>query len=167
MTPVRRLDVQDAAALRAARLEALTLFPDCFCADLELTEAWRDEQWVETLARVPWFGAEKDGTLVAVAALMRPASKKVRHTGELMSMYVRASEQGTGLAAALLYTILRFAAEDGLEQVKLTVSADNKRAIRFYERHEFRVVGRVPNYIRVAGGLHDELVMVRSVSLSD
>jgi ribosomal protein S18 acetylase RimI-like enzyme len=167
VTAARRLGTNDAAALRAIRLEALTLFPDCFCADLELTEAWTPEQWVESLARVPWFGVEKDGELVGIAALMRPASKKIRHTGELMSMYVRTAEQGTGLAAALLDAVLRFAAEDGQDQVKLTVSADNARAIRFYERHEFRVVGRVPNYIRIGDVLHDELVMIRHVSQSD
>ena len=160
MSAVRRLGPQDADALRSIRLEALRLHPDGFCADLELTEAWTHQQWVDSLRNVAWFGAEKGGELVAVVAFMRPASKKIRHTGDLMSMYVRSSERGSGLADAMMAALLAHAAGE-VEQVKLTVNADNARAIRFYERHGFRSVGRVPNYIRVDGRLHDELIMVR------
>ena len=166
MSSVRRLGQQDAAKLRNIRLEALRLHPDGFCADLELTEKWTPEQWSDSLRNVAWFGAEKGDELVAVVAFTRPASKKIRHTGDLMSMYVRASERGTRLADALVTALLAHAAED-VEQVKLTVNADNARAIRFYERHGFRAVGRVPGYIRVEGKLYDELIMVRRVSPSD
>ena len=41
------------------------------------------------------------------------------------------------------------------------------RAVKFYERHGFRTVGRVPRAMRVGGRVFDELTMVRAVSESD
>jgi ribosomal protein S18 acetylase RimI-like enzyme len=163
---VKRLGSDDAAALRALRIEALTLHPACFCADLDLERELTLEQWEERLRRAAWFGAKKDDTLIGMVAFTRPVSKKIGHTGELASMYVRAGERGTGVATALLKAVIDHAAE-GVEQLKLTVNADNTGAIRFYERHGFRTVGRIPNYIRIGEAVHDELTMVRSISSSD
>lgn len=160
------LGAADADALRAIRLEALRLHPDCFCADLDAAEAMTPAQWAESLERGTWFGARKEGVLIAIAHFGRPASKKIAHTGDLSSMYVRESERGTGAADALLTAVISHAAGE-VEQVKLTVNADNPRAIRFYERHGFRTIGRVPNFIRVGDKLHDEIIMIRGVSASD
>jgi len=54
-----------------------------------------------------------------------------------------------------------------VEQIQLTVNADNARAIKFYERHGFRTVGRMPHALLVDGRYYDELTMVRAVSSSD
>jgi len=163
---VERLSVTDVDALRAIRLEALKLHPDCFCMDIEAAEAMTNEQWSGSLARGTWFGIRKNGTLIAIAAFTRPASTKLCHTGELSAMYVRADARGSGVADALVRGILGHAVNE-VEQVKLTVNADNARAVKLYERHGFRVVGRLPHIIRVADRLYDELVMIRAVSPSD
>jgi ribosomal protein S18 acetylase RimI-like enzyme len=161
-----QLGVADLEALRVLRLEALALHPDCFCADPDLVKALTTEQWTEALARGTWFGARKDGALVAIAAFTRPQSKKIDHTGELSAMYVRAEARGSGIADALVRKIIERAVSE-VDQIKLTVNADNACAIKLYERHGFRVVGRVPRYIRVGDRLYDELTMLRGVSPSD
>jgi len=163
---VERLGVADLDALRAIRLEALRLHPDSFCMDLDVAEAMTNEQWCESLSRGTWFGIRKDGALIAIAAFTRPSSKKLRHTGELSAMYVRADARGSGVADALVRGIVDHVVNE-VEQIKLTVNADNVRAIKLYERHGFRVAGRLPHIIRVAGNTYDELVMVRAVSPSD
>ena len=163
---VERLGVSDVDALRAIRLEALKLHPDCFCTDLAVAEAMTNEQWSESLARGTWFGIRKNGTLIAIAAFTRPASWKLCHTGELSAMYVRADARCSGIADALVRGVVGHAVGE-VEQVKLTVNADNARAIKLYERHGFRVVGRLPHIIRVADRYYDELVMMRAVSPSD
>ena len=161
-----QLGVADLETVRVLRLEALALHPDCFCADPDLVAAQTTEQWTEALARGTWFGARKDGALVAIAACTRPQSKKIDHTGELSAMYVRAEARGSGIADALVRRIIEHAVSE-VDQIKLTVNADNARAIKLYERHGFRAVGRVPRYIRVGDRLHDELIMLRGVSPSD
>ena len=81
-------------------------------------------------------------------------------------MYVREAARGTGLSAAMFDAVIDHAT--GLvEQLQLTVNADNARAIKFYERHGFRTVGRIPRALLVDGRYYDELSIVRGVSSSD
>lgn len=44
--------------------------------------------------------------------------------------------------------------------MELAVSADNSAAIRFYQRHGFVEVGRIPNGFLGHGTENDELIMV-------
>jgi len=161
-----RLGVADVEVLRAIRLEALRLHPEAFCFDLDVAEALTHDQWADGLAKGTSFGVRMDDVLVAIAAFTRPCSKKLMHTGELSAMYVRAEMRGKGIADTLIRGIIGHAVSE-VEQIKLTVNAENARAVKLYERHGFRIVGRIPRVIRVGDRLHDELIMVRGVSPSD
>jgi ribosomal protein S18 acetylase RimI-like enzyme len=166
-TPVvERLGAADAEDARTIRLEALKLHPESFCADLEAWEAKTLEQWQSMLSAGAWFGVRQSGKLVAVAAFTRPCSEKLAHTGELSGMYVRAEQRGTGIADALIHGVIEHAVHE-VVQVKLTVNAENTRAIKLYERHGFRIVGRIPHVIHVGDKFYDEVVMVRGVSTTD
>jgi len=163
---VRRLGPDDLDALREIRLEALRLHPDCFAADLETEEAMAPQEWSSRLASAATFGGFADGALSGIAVFARPRFKKTMHTGELGAMYVRAMARGKGLADAILNAVIDQASGE-VEQIKLTVNAENSRAIKFYERHGFRMVGKYPNSLRVGGRTYEELIMVRPVSASD
>jgi ribosomal protein S18 acetylase RimI-like enzyme len=167
MTPmVRRLDDADYEALREIRLESLRLHPECFSADPDVEEAFTREQWLARLATAVSFGGFTNGALNGIVVFARPPSKKTRHTGELGAMYVRAVARGTGLADALVEAVIDHAVSE-VEQIKLTVNAENARAIGLYERHGFRQIGKYPNSLRVAGRTYEELIMLRAVSNSD
>ena len=107
-----------------------------------------------------------DGTLSGMVVFSRPTRPKLAHTGEIGAMYVRDAARGTGLADALLRAALDHAA-GVVEQVQLTVNAQNPRAIKFYERHGFRPIGRIPRSLHVGERYYDDLLMLRAVSLSD
>ena len=81
-------------------------------------------------------------------------------------MYVREAARGSGLADELMMAFLDYAATQ-VDQVILTVEAGNDRAIRLYERHGFRPVGKIPRSILVDGEYFDELQMFRTLSASD
>ena len=163
---VARLTPADAEALRDLRREALLLHPTAFSADPDIESKLTLEQWRERLNSRVWFGGKLDGVLCGMAAFSTEASRKTRHTGHLGSMYVREAARGTGVADELIEAFIEHATQH-VEQVILTVEAGNVRAIKFYERHGFRAIGRVPRSIVVDGKYYDELQMFRTVSPSD
>jgi ribosomal protein S18 acetylase RimI-like enzyme len=163
---VRHLTGADFEALREIRLEALRLHPDAFSAELEIEEAMSREQWLSRMVTAVTLGGFVDDKLAGIVIFVKPVSKKTRHTGELGAMYVRSDRRGTGLADALIEAVIDRAVNE-VEQLKLTVNAENGRAIKLYERHGFRTIGKYPNSLHVNGRSYEELIMFRSVSSSD
>jgi ribosomal protein S18 acetylase RimI-like enzyme len=163
---IRKLTPDDVRSVRALRREALLLHPEAFSSDPDRDAAVTDEQWRERLAAGCWFGSFACGELVGMVAYVPETSRKTAHTGELGSMYVRESLRGSGAADALIRAVVTDASAR-LEQITLTVNAENGRAIRLYERHGFSAVGRVPDALRVQGRSYDELIMWRRISARD
>jgi ribosomal protein S18 acetylase RimI-like enzyme len=82
------------------------------------------------------------------------------HRATLVGVYVRKGERGTGIAANLLHAVTEHARDHGVLQLELAVNAQNSAAIRFYQRHGFVEVGRIPNGFQGDGTENDELIMV-------
>ena len=164
---VVRLGEADAETLREIRLEALTAHPDAFSADPDVEGAFTVEQWKAAIARRAWFAAKDGRYWLGICCYSRDThSKKTQHMGSFGAMYVRAAHRGKGVADALIEAALA-AAADEIEQMVLTVNAENKGAIALYERHGFRAYGRIPRSIKVGDRTHDELEMARLVSSTD
>ena len=163
---VRRLGPADYDALRELRLESLRRHPGFFAADPQQEAAMPKEEWLRRLASAVSFGGFVEGKLSGLLVFSRSTRPKLAHTGDLGAMYVRDEARGSGLADALMNAVIDHAATV-VEQIRLTVNAENARAIRFYERHGFRQIGRIPRSLRVDGRYYDELLMFRPVSSSD
>lgn len=163
---VRPLAPVDYEALRDIRLEALRRHPEFFAADLAQEEAASREEWLARLSSAVTLGGFLDGRLCGLLVLARPSRPKLAHTGEVGAMYVREEARGAGLADALMHAAIDLASRE-MEQLKLTVNAQNARAVRFYERHGFREIGRIPKSLFVDGRYYDELLMLRRVSPID
>lgn len=159
---VQQLLVEDAEALRDLRREALLLHPTAFSADPDIESKLTLDAWRERLARGNWFGGRHDGTLVGMASYWTEPSRKTRHTARVGSMYVREIARGSGMADELLEAVLNEAAKH-VEQATLSVEASNTRALRLYERHGFRLVGRFPRNLLIDGKYYDELEMHRDL----
>jgi ribosomal protein S18 acetylase RimI-like enzyme len=71
------------------------------------------------------------------------AAQAVAHrpTVELSKIYVLPAQHRSGVAAELMATSVRAAAESGARSVWLGVNQRNERANRFYEKQGFEVVG--------------------------
>mgnify|MGYP001545757215 FL=1 len=163
---VRKLTPADVPALRQLRLESLRLHPECFGADLETEEAMSVADMAARMAAGVTFGGFAEGVLSGMVVFVKPNGRKTGHTGELAAMYVRANARGTGLADALVEAVIDEAVNK-VEQIKLTVNAENPPAIKLYERHGFRTIGKYPNSLRVGDRTYEELIMLRPVSASD
>lgn len=82
---------------------------------------------------VVFWGYEETGTLVGVMGL-----QKVQDVTLIRHAYVRTASQGRGIGAHLLSHLRELAKGP----VLIGTWADAIWAIRFYERHGFRIVGR-------------------------
>ena len=109
------------------------------------------------LAMFGTFDGERQTGLVA---FRQSEGLKAAHRGDLVQMYVRPEARGTGCAMALVEQVLAHATPL-VEQVHLTVSADNAPAIRLYEKAGFTTYGTEPRALKVDGRYIDEHLMVR------
>jgi RimJ/RimL family protein N-acetyltransferase len=157
----------NAPLLREIRLEALAAHPTYLASDPTYEGSWPLDRWRESLAKAHWLLARFDGEPAGICVFTYPAhNSKQRHTGHVGSMYARDAFKGKGVGDALLQALLDHAATC-VEQVALTVTAENVRAIRLYERFGFREYGRIPRSIFYDGRYYDDVEMIRPVSASD
>ncbi|GHD52818.1 N-acetyltransferase [Mycetocola manganoxydans] len=95
---------------------------------------------------------EPSDTDVASALTIRP-------TIELSKVYVLAGSHGRGVSAPLIAATLDAAAETQAAGIWLGVNDQNARAVRFYEKSGFRIVGR--KTFQLGSGLENDFVMER------
>lgn len=160
MVVIRELVLEDVAVLRELRLEALRLHPDAFGSAHEVEAAEPMSEFAARVAKGGLFGGFVDDRLLGMAGFSVHDAARLRHKGTLGGMYVREAARGSGLAAAIVDTVLDHAATR-VEQVLLTVAAHNRRAIRFYERLGFVSYATEPRALKVGTRYVDELLMVR------
>jgi len=92
---------------------------------------------------------ERDGELIGYAQLSRrpvtvPEGDHPTPAVEIYRFYVLHAWHGSGLAAALMDACVAHARETGASLLRLGVWEHNPRAMRFYEKHGFAVVGEQP-----------------------
>jgi ribosomal protein S18 acetylase RimI-like enzyme len=163
---IRRLERADAEAFRLIRLEGLQNDPEAFGSTFEKDSNEPAEFWVDRLDRNAIFGAFCDDRLVGVAGFYVLSAPKLSHKGVLWGMYVRPEARGSGLAAALVETLLEHAGKE-VEQVQLTVVVSNPRARRFYERMGFVEYGLEERALKHKGLYYDETLMVKFLSRNE
>jgi RimJ/RimL family protein N-acetyltransferase len=163
---VRRFEMGEAEALRRLRLLALRDTPDAFGMGLAQDEARPLESWQQWISANPPFGAFVGEEPLGLASFSRQIAANLAHRGTLGAMYVAPMLRGRGAAAELVEAVL-IHARTLVEQVHLSVNADNVRAHRFYRRMGFVEYGREPAGLRCAGVDHDVLLMVRSLRPAD
>ena len=108
--------------------------------------------------------AESGGRAVGYARLRRgPAPGCVSDPGavEIERLYVLQEWKGAGAAAALMGACLDRARADGFRTVWLGVWERNDRAVAFYRKWGFSVVGKKP--FAVGSDVQDDYVMERAL----
>ena len=160
---VRRLSASDAANFRDLRLDGLRAHPEAFGASWEEEAAQPLPWFVDRLSRNVIFGGGPTGTsdLWGVAGFYVLDSAKQRHKGVLWGMFVQPEARGTGLAPSLVARVLEHAKET-VEEVRLTVVANNMAAVRLYERAGFQQYGLERRALKIGDDYYDEVLMALS-----
>ncbi len=125
----------------------------CFPAD-----AWPEELIARLLPRFT-AAAEADGTLLGYLVL-----STVLDEGNVDNVAVAPEHRRRGIADALLDDAEARGRAMGLSSVTLEVRAGNLPAIRLYEKHGFREVGRRRDYYERPR--EDAILMTKDFSLS-
>ncbi|WP_425040629.1 N-acetyltransferase family protein [Primorskyibacter sp. S187A] len=157
---IRRLTPRDLEAYRKLWLEGLRLFPDAFLLTESEARLVSDATLTRALAAGHHWGAEQDGTVVAIATLRRAGPHRLQHTADIGPFYVQPAAQGRGLGRQLLDAMLASAREEGLLQVELCVDAENKRAQQMYRNAGFEQFGRRPRSVMIDNTPRDDLLML-------
>jgi ribosomal protein S18 acetylase RimI-like enzyme len=157
---IRRLGSSDADAFRLIRLEGLRNDPEAFGSTFEKESSESVQYFLDRLTRCAVFGGFAGDRLVGVAGFYSFEDTKSRHKGVLWGMYVTPEARGSGLATALVETLLEHASKE-VEQVQLTVVVSNPRARRFYQRMGFVEYGLEEKSLKYKGAYFDEVLMVK------
>jgi L-amino acid N-acyltransferase YncA len=160
---IRQLSPDEIDIFRRIRLEALRCEPASFASRFEDWIILPNGEWRRRLAD-PVFVAFSNSEPIGVMGLLRFRPRKMAHRATLVSVYVRKSERGTGIAADLLSVVSNVARSLGILQMELAVNAENSAALRFYQRHGFVEVGRIPGGLVEGDREIDDVIMVRRLS---
>ncbi len=109
------------------------------------------------------LGAYIGESLAGVVSFMREGGdrEKLRHKGLLFRMYVAKNARGRGVAKMLIQDVIaRVKGLDDIEQINLTVIANNEHAKTLYEKIGFVSFGSEYNAIKWNGKYFTEELMV-------
>jgi predicted GNAT family acetyltransferase len=149
-TTVRRIRAEDAARMRALRLEMLADSPLAFIETIAEAAARTHKEFAARVARLAvgpeaaQFIAEADARFVAHAGgLIAPDDPTIT---VIFAVYVTPSWRGRGLLGALVEGVAAWSRSVGRPELLLEVVVGNDRAVRAYERIGFVDTGvRVPH----------------------
>ena len=155
---IRRLLPEDATDYRGIRLRALRTTPEAFSSTYEVESERPVEAFADRLATSRVFGAYQSSSIVGMIGLLPESGAKLGHKALIWGFFVDPCERGRGTGALLMEAALKEAGSV-VEQVMLTVVADNVAAIRLYERFGFRRYGTEPRALKTPDGYVDEALM--------
>ncbi len=106
------------------------------------------------------FGAFDEEQLIGITGFNRMARQRAMHRGELVQVYVDSNYRGQNIGEKLIRGVLNYAFTlDGIEQVQLSVIADNRAAIQLYEKVGFKTFGVQPRYFKAGDTYMDQQFM--------
>lgn len=143
MLTVECIDATRWKDLREVRLDALRDSPDAFWATWNDENRYARDDWVRFTRTVAWFVAVHDdpttrNSVGLVGCLRRTEAPD---ESEIIGMWVRPDQRGTGTADLLIGAAHHWARSEGARSLALWVIDSNHRARRFYERHDYRPTG--------------------------
>jgi ribosomal protein S18 acetylase RimI-like enzyme len=92
--------------------------------------------------KLPSLANESETPIVAGFLVARQVSSEI----EILNFAIRPDARRHGAGAALLECALNWARTFSAEQAILEVRSANATALRFYDHHQFQIVGRRRNY---------------------
>jgi len=161
---IRKLQPHESTIYREARLACLKKVPEYFGSTYEeevLNPKFMFETFIENDSPDHvMFGAFDNARLIGITGFNRMARKRASHRGELVQVYVDPNYRGQNIGEKLLRRVLEYGFTlDGIEQIQLSVIANNRTALRLYEKLGFKTFGVQPRYFKAGDTYMDQQFM--------
>jgi ribosomal protein S18 acetylase RimI-like enzyme len=134
---VRRVVPDEWQSFREIRLAALADTPLAFVTTHEQALQYDERHWRSQAAEGGTMIAWRDDRPVGLVAAYLPDD-----AAHLVMMWVEPASRGTGVVEVLIDSVVTWAGERDLPQVRLWVVEGNDRAERAYARYGFSRTGR-------------------------
>lgn len=160
---IRVLEKRDAKAYKKLRLEALQTNPAAFASSYEEEKDFTLENFENRLTNSSayTFGAFEEGELNGVVTLQLEQKVKLKHRTNLVAMYVTTEKRGKGIAKKLIQEAIKRAEKlEDIEQIYLSVSANNTPAKSLYNSLGFTIYGIDRRALKIDNTYLDEELMV-------
>lgn len=151
---------------RALRIQAVSTDPTAFGETPEEAAAVPDDEWRARLTRSAALDrqcsrfAEDDRQLVGTVTAVWSPRAKMRHTADVVGVYVAPSHRGMGVSRRLMTAVLdAVTGLDWMHKASLQVNAENPVPIALYASLGFVEVGRLQDEFYVDGRYYDTLLM--------
>jgi len=148
MVETRHARSDDWELLKAIRLEALRESPDAFCTTYDEALVYGDAIWIErssadpvTSASVSILAIDAEEPVGMAAGILCDESQL-----EVVSLFVKPTHRGTGIAQDLMRMVEAWARTRGAKRVILDVEAGNDRAGVFYAHIGYQPTGKRETY---------------------
>lgn len=155
---IKILGVDELNDFREIRLSALAKAPAMFGStyDVEIVKPLSFFQIC--LSNSTIFGVYHKDRIIGLAALIQESGIKLAHKAVLCSVFIEPEFQSQGIATALLRAVIAYS-QAQVEQVLLTVAADNQSAIKLYQKMGFEMYGVEKKALKNNNEYTDELLM--------
>lgn len=119
------------------------------------------ESWLKDInyGRVFPLLAEVDGKVVGDATLHRRSSGWLKHVAEVR-LVVDPAYRRKGLGSHMLEELILAAADTGVEKLVAEIVAEEKAAIRAFQRFNFEQVAVIPGIVKDQTGRNQDLVVM-------
>lgn len=130
-----------------------------------LSENFSEEKLLSEITAGQILVGTEDEKIVAYAKLIIPDAAKIQghHPLEIARLYTDVNLIGRGIGKQMLNAIDAETRKRGCDSVCLDVWQKNFRAINFYQREGFRIIGLTR--FQLGNDVQDDFVMLRSVSM--
>ncbi len=119
------------------------------------------DSWLKDISygRVFPLLAEVDGTVVADATLHRRSAGWLKHVAEVR-LVVDPAYRRKGLGSHMLEELILAAADVGVEKLVAEIVAEERAAIRAFQRFNFEQVAVLPGIVKDQTGRYQDLVVM-------
>lgn len=160
---IRYLTASDVKQYPAIRLKSLQTDPKGFVSTYEREkELSEDEFKTRLILNDTHFtiGTFDRGELICIATFYSEEMEKVKHKGNLVTVYCDPRYRGQGITSKMIQQMINDVIErDIVKMIGLCVLSENKQAIHLYEKLGFQRYGREPKSVYDGERYYDEDLM--------